>query len=411
MNQRKLFRTIERLTPENFQTNEELLLHVLKEIIAHETVNITGGRLWSLSPSKKSYILVKQLGDMGHIEERYSLRVSENPIFYEIGKHRSILTNETNPYLRKKGIHRYSGTGVGERFKIGDQRLYQYILALNSPSLNQELIDTMNIISSAVTSAMRNRNIAEQKRWLERDIDQAREIQRSILPAHEHDFGPFQLFGISLPERIVGGDFFDYLEIGTSNDRLGVVVGDAASKGLSAAIQALYISGALKMGASFETKINTIIKKVNNLIHHTFPDERFVTLFYTEIFDNKKGLCLYCNAGHNSPLYYSAVTNTITQLENTGPVLGLAPDQVFSTENINLHVNDIMLLYTDGITEAMNVNKEMFGEERLTEKLLEYRHLSAKEITQKILEDVQTYSAQAPFADDKTIVTIKRIGE
>jgi sigma-B regulation protein RsbU (phosphoserine phosphatase) len=411
MNQRKLFRTIERLTPENFKTNEELLLHVLQEIITHEAVKITGGRLWSLSPSKKSYILVRQIGDMTQIEERYSLRVSENPIFFEIGKHRTILTNETNSYLRKKGILRYSASGVGERYKLGDKRLYQYILALNSPSLNQELIDTMNIISSAVTSTMLNRNIAEQKRWLERDIDQAREIQRSILPEHELHFGPFQLFGVSLPERIVGGDFFDYLTIGMSDDRLGVVIGDAASKGLSAAIQALYISGALKMGASFETKINTMITKVNNLIHRTFPDERFVTLFYAELFNNKKGLCLFCNAGHNSPLYYSARTNTITQLENTGPVLGLAPDQRFSTENINLQVNDVVLLYTDGITEAMNATKEMFGEEHLTEKLMEYKHLTAKDITQKILEDVQIYSAQAPFADDKTIVTIKRISE
>ncbi len=409
MNQRKLFRTIEHLTQESFKSNDEMLIRVLEEIIHHENINITGGRVWTLTPSKKSYVLVGQNGDLSNIEDHFSLRISENPVFYEIGKQRSILANETNPYLRKKGITKYSATGVGERVQAGNQKLYQFILALNSPTLNQDLLDTMNIISSAVSSALRNRKISEQKKSLERDIDQAREIQRSILPAHEYTFGPYQLFGVSVAERIVGGDFFDYLAMSNLEDRLGVVVGDAASKGLPAAIQALYISGALRMGASFETKVSTIVKRLNNLVHHTFPDERFVTLFYLELINNKKGLALYCNAGHNSPFHYSSKTGTITQLDSTGPVLGLSPEQRYTTEAVNLSKGDILLIYTDGVTEAMNANKELFGEDRLAAKLLEYKDLSAKEITQKLFEDIQVYSAQGTYSDDKTIVMIKRV--
>jgi sigma-B regulation protein RsbU (phosphoserine phosphatase) len=222
-------------------------------------------------------------------------------------------------------------------------------------------------------------------------------------------FGDYELFGVSLPDRIVGGDFFDYLSVGDDSDRIGVVIGDVASKGLPAAIEALYISGALKMGAAFESKMTTLIKKINNLVDQTFADERFVTLFYAELLNNTNGLCLYTNAGHNAPMYYRAGTNTIELLENTGPVLGLAPDQKYQTENINMAKGDILLLYTDGIVEAADVNFKLYGEERLRQKLLQVKDFNPREITQAILEEVQVYSAQGSYSDDKTLVAVKRV--
>ena len=129
--------------------------------------------------------------------------------------------------------------------------MYHFIniyLAFNTDGDNPELFDTLNVVGSAVTAVLRERSALARTKQLEQDIDKARDIQRSILPEHEQKYGSFQMFGVSIPERVVGGDFFDYLPAGEEGERLGVAVGDAASKGLSAAVEALYVSGALKMG-------------------------------------------------------------------------------------------------------------------------------------------------------------------
>ncbi len=409
MNQRKLYHTIENLTPDGYEKDEELLGQLLEEIIKQENIELKGGRIWKLNPNTKSYTLIKQTGDIERIKEGYVIPIEEYPAFLEIAKRRSVAADETNMYLRRKGITKYSATGVGEKVKVNGMRLYPYVLAFNANNADERLLDTLNIISSAVSSAIKTKRSEAQTKLLEKDLDKAREIQRSILPEHEFHFGDYELFGISIADHIVGGDFFDYLPIGEDTDRLGVAIGDAASKGISAAVQALYISGALRMGVEYQTKITTLIKKISNLVYRVFPDERFITLFYAELFDNKNGLCIYANAGHNNPLYLNAATGQIQLLENTGPVLGLSPDQKYSTENINMKTGDILLLYTDGITEARNANFELYGEERLIQKLKDYKGLSAKEITEDILEEVQTFSAQGTYSDDKTLVTVKRV--
>jgi sigma-B regulation protein RsbU (phosphoserine phosphatase) len=108
---------------------------------------------------------------------------------------------------------------------------------------------------------------------------------------------------------------------------------------------------------------------------------------------------------------YKSDTKSVELLEVTGPALGLVADQRYSVENVNMKQGDILICYTDGITEATTSNFEFYGEDRLIRKLMELKDLSAKEITQSILEDVQIFSAQASYGDDKTIVTVKRIKE
>jgi sigma-B regulation protein RsbU (phosphoserine phosphatase) len=409
MNQRKLYRTIESLSPDRFDTSDELLTYLLDEIVKHEGMDIKGGRIWKLNPRKNSYALLKQIGDIERLPDGFSIRISEYPPVHEIARRRSIVREETHKYLRKKGIGGYAATGIGEKVKVRNAYLYPYLIAFNSDTKDDQILDTLNIISSAATSILKSKRIEAQTRLLEKDLDQAFKIQKSILPEHQFSFGNYELFGISLPDRIVGGDFFDYLSIGSDSDRVGVVIGDAASKGLSAAVQALYISGALKMGVAFETKMTTLIRKINNLVGQTFSDERFVTLFYAELLNNTNGLCLYTNAGHNAPMFYREATGTIELLENTGPVLGLAPDQKYQTENINFAKGDILLLYTDGIVEAVDVNFKLYGEERLKQKLLQAKDFPPREITEAILEEVQNFSAQGPYSDDKTLVAVKRM--
>ncbi|HUI30492.1 MAG TPA: PP2C family protein-serine/threonine phosphatase [Candidatus Acidoferrales bacterium] len=409
MNQRQLFHTIEKTASKDYRNDEELLLSVVREIIGSDEMRIKGGRIWKLVPRKNAYVLVKQIAKVKALPDDFMLKVSDYADFVKIGIQKTLLNTEQNQDLRSRGIEKYSATGVGEKVKVKGVPLYQYVLAFNTNGENPELFDALNVIGSAVTAVLRERNALARTKQLEQDIDKAREIQRSILPEHEQKYGSFEMFGVSVPERVVGGDFFDYLPSGEEGERLGVAVGDAASKGLSAAVEALYVSGALKMGVELQTNMASLVKKINNLVNWTFSDSRFVTLFYGEFTDGKSGLFLYVNAGHNPPIFYKRNKGEFSQLDPTGPALGVAPNARYRIGNVNFEKDDLLILYTDGITEATDINFSLYGEERLKRKISELVDSEPQKICYGIMEDVQRFSASSAYADDKTLVVIRRI--
>jgi len=408
MNQRQLHKTIESFDSKTFSTTEELLTHVLHQIVQHDTISIQGGRVWKLEAASNAYRLIAQVGSVEKIDTDYAVKVGEYRMFKMLAKHRTIVANETNTYLRSKGIIKYSATGVGSLTKVDGAELYQYVLSFNTNLNHEQVAPTLNIIGMAVTRMMRDRHIERKQAQLTKDLDKASEIQRSILPAHEMKFHNYEIFGISMADRVVGGDFFDYIR-DDEDDRLGVAVGDAASKGISAAVQALYVSGALKMGAGYQTKISSLIRKLNNLVHHAFSDDRFITLFYAELAKDKQGLCTYVNAGHCSPILYRAQTDSIDLLEATGNIVGPFPNQNYRSEGVMIGKGDILVIYTDGVSEAMDTQGDEFSEERIVLKLKELKKRSAKDIASLILQDVLAFSAHGKYSDDKTIVVVKRI--
>ena len=162
------------------------------------------------------------------------------------------------------------------------------------------------------------------------------------------------------------------------------------------------------MGITYGTKIAAVMSRVSKLINKTFAEEQFVTMFYAELSDDPKGLMLYSNAGHNSPMVYRADSNRIELLEATGQIMGPFPDGVYKVGNTHLTKNDVVVLYTDGVVEAVG-GGEMYGEPRLERKVSELAALSAKDLCKSLLDDVLQYSAASDDGDDKTIVVIKRV--
>ncbi len=408
MNQHRLYRTIELLGEQKFRTDDQLLVHILEEIIRNEEIPIRGGRIWKLEAAQGTYRLIHQEGEMDHIEKNFRLQIIDYPMFLQLPRKGTVVGTETNKYLLQKGIRLYSATGVGEKVPWKGHSLFQYVLAINADFMKQDMSYALNIIGNALTSALKNRKVEKRARELERDLDKARDIQKSILPEHELRFQNYELYGVSLPERIVGGDFFDYLHATDDKDRLGVVIGDAASKGLSAAAQALYVSGALRMGVEYQTKISTLIARINMLVNRTFSPEHFISLVYLELSTTEKGLVFYINAGHNNPILLRAKSNDVELLPATGQLIGPFPNERYRAEFTIMHKGDVLLLYTDGVSDASNENREMYGEKKLVEKLKEYRQRTPKEIAQLILEDVQKHNRLQDFSDDKTLVVIKR---
>ncbi len=409
MNQHRLHRTIESLTEKKFRTDDQLLNHVLASIIQNDEIPIRGGRIWKLDASAGTYRLVHQYGDVEPIKKNFGLRIANYPMFLQLARKQTIVANETDKYLRQRGIKLYSATGIGEKVPWKGHSLYPYVIGFNAEYMKQDEAYSLNIIGKVLTAALKNKRIEVKAAALEKDLDKAREIQRSILPEHEMRFHSYEMYGVSLPERIVGGDFFDYLQASGDKDRLGVVIGDAASKGLSAAAQALYVSGALRMAVEYQTKMDTFIGRINQLVNRTFTTEHFLSMVYLELMANDKGLIFYVNAGHSNPILLRDKTDEIELLPATGQILGPFPNEKYKTDFTFMKKGDIILLYTDGITDAANEKSEMYGEQRLIHVLKENRFRTPKEICQLILEDVQVHNKLVDYSDDKTVVVVKRV--
>jgi sigma-B regulation protein RsbU (phosphoserine phosphatase) len=409
MDQKKLIKTFDTIASGNFKTDADLLKYVLEQIVSKEQFNLNGGRLWKLDTSAAAYKLVFQTGNLTKIPENYMLSISENPILEKISKERTILADETDTTLLAKGIFRYSASGVGKKVNVNGKKYYEYLLAVNSDQIGEELRDTLNAVATVLTSKLRERYLTAIRKNLIKDIDKAKELQKSILPEHQYNFHFYEIFGVTIPAETVAGDFYDYLKIGEDEERLGIVVGDAASKGLAAAAEAMYISGAVRMASTFQVKISPMMFRLNQLVNKIFSDDKFVSLFYCELSIDKKGLCLYSNAGHNPPLFYKKSANSFFTLDSTGPLLGPAPNSKYETDSINFDKNDILVIYTDGVTESANNKYEFYGESRLSDIIKKNANLTSRDIAYAILDDVTKFSTgESKYQDDKTIVVIKR---
>lgn len=408
MDQHKLYRTIQILAETPFRTEDQLVSHVLESIVKSDQMAIRGGRIWKLEVTTGTYRLIHQSGDMPAIDKNFRIKVQDYPPFQQLSKKSTIVSRESNQYLVHKGIKMFSATGVGEKLQWKNLTLYQYVIGITATYVRQEMTFALNIISTALTSVLKNRKAETKARLLEADLDKAREIQKSILPAHELKFHNYDLYGVSLPDRVVGGDFFDYLKATGDNERLGVVIGDAASKGLSAASQALYVSGALRMGVEYQTKIGSLLTRLNALVNRAFTSEHFISMVYAELNASDRGLVIYVNAGHSAPLILRAGSNDVERLPATGQIVGPFPREIYHSDFTILNRGDIMLLYTDGIVEASTERGEMFGEGRLIHALRQHRKKTPRELCAQILEEVQVHSRMTDYSDDKTIVVIKR---
>lgn len=408
MNQRQLRKTIASFSARKFDSTTELLRHVITQIVEYAGIDITGGRAWRLSASDFSYELIGQVGSVQQIKDHYKLRADKYALFTLLPRQRTVVLKETDTYLRKQGIIKYSATGVGDIVRVNGTPLYQYVLSFNTNLNKDEIAPTLDIIGMTVSSMISSQHNERKSSAYRKDLDKAREIQQSILPNRSRRFAGYEIHGISLAEKIVGGDFFDYIE-NEEGDRLAVVVGDAASKGMPAAVQALYVSGALRMGIGFQTKLTSLIQRVNRLVHRMFPAERFLSLFVAELTDDTKGICLYINCGHPRPIIYHESTHTVEMLDATGTIIGPFPDQKFRRESAVLGQGDVMVLYTDGLIEAMDARENQYTEKRLSQDVAALHMRPAQEIAHMIMDRVQTFGARGKNQDDKTLVVIKRL--
>jgi sigma-B regulation protein RsbU (phosphoserine phosphatase) len=260
-----------------------------------------------------------------------------------------------------------------------------------------------NLIIERRTAAEKDRYRRELERR-EYEMETARRIQRSFLPESPPQVAGFELAALSLPAWEVGGDFYDFISI--SQDKWGLVIADVSGKGVPAALFMALSRTLVRAHAVGNPTASEAIKRANSLIAQDAKSGMFVTLFYA-VLDSKRRSLNYVNAGHNPPLLLKGSAGGVILLEAKGIALGVMDDIDLEEGDLELASNDTVILYTDGVTEAINEKEEQFGRERLMQVIAQSADLPARDLIDKIKEEVTAFAKGQPQFDDFTLVVLK----
>jgi len=246
--------------------------------------------------------------------------------------------------------------------------------------------------------------VVEQEK-LRRDLDLAAEVQRRLLPEKPPQSDAAQFAAMSLPARTVGGDYYDFLPVG--DKQLGIALADVAGKGVAAALVMSVVQASLRMvAADGVTSLPLLAARVNRFLKTSTGSGSYATFFYAQL-DEEKKLLRYVNAGHNPPYLVRAIAADIEELKTGGMVIGLFPQAVYEEGSVQLREGDVLVAFTDGVTEALNPAEEEYGEERLQALLREVAHLPAPEISTRIAAALREWIRDAAQYDDLTFLVMK----
>jgi sigma-B regulation protein RsbU (phosphoserine phosphatase) len=251
---------------------------------------------------------------------------------------------------------------------------------------------------------VKEREAREANDRIIKQLHTARGIQQNLLPQKDPTFEPFEISGSARPCRQVGGDYFDFIDLGPN--RLGLVIADVSGTGFSAAILMSYLSGLILPEMLRESDLAELTARLNDRVHKKSGPEVFIS-FFVGIVDREKEIITYANAGHNPPFLLDSQGRAQT-LDGTGICLGMLSGMKYETRTVPLQPGNLLCLYTDGVTEAMNCIREQFGEERLVAVLRENAGRPAHDIIAKIHEAVSRFTENSPPDDDITLVILKR---
>ena len=273
-----------------------------------------------------------------------------------------------------------------------------------------EFGDLAGIFNDMTRAVKQGQEDALARERLTREMETAREIQERLLPDSAPHLTGFEVTGTSIPSREVGGDYFDFIVQGP--DRMGVAVGDVSGKGMPAALLMSNLQASLHGQVIHPSSVADVVSRVNDLIVRSTDPHMFATFFYG-VLDTAAGTLTSVNAGHNPPMVLRA-DGTVEELRKGGLLLGMVEDVEYVQEEVTLAPGEVVVLYTDGITEAVGPSAEeddpdaMFGEDQLEDVVRRHAHLPAVGIKEAILAAVAEHTAGVAQSDDITLVVIRR---
>lgn len=306
------------------------------------------------------------------------------------------------------GYYREAGFAVLVPMRIQDET--KGILAIGSKisgaafdEADLEFLKTLGNQAMATLESARLFEETLEKQRMEEELALARSMQQGLLPSRLPDLKGFDVCGMNVPSREVGGDYYDVIPVG--ENVYGITIADVSGKGAGAALLMSNLQASMHALTTAGLGIEEMIYRVNNLIHRNTALDKYITLFYGQL-NTETNTFTFCNAGHNPP-YRVSTDGKAEELLAGGIVIGMIPDRTFETAAIELKPGDCIVMFTDGITEAFNDEDEEFGETRVIELMQSHPGRTAKEMLDTIVGEVQKFSEGSPQADDITILVLK----
>jgi sigma-B regulation protein RsbU (phosphoserine phosphatase) len=250
---------------------------------------------------------------------------------------------------------------------------------------------------------------ANEKKRLDHDLQIARDIQRILLPSESPSVSGFEINGLNVPARQVSGDYFDYIKI--DDERLGVAIADVSGKGVPASLIMAICRSVLRSQAIGNPSPADVLQKVNRQLYPDIKEDMFISTAYL-VLDHARGGVTLARAGHDAPLLYQQKTQTITPLKTPGMVVGIDSGNVFDrlTKDVAVELGpgDCILLYTDGITEALDNEGNEFGLERTIQSFRTSAKEGAQTIVTRLIDDLRNFVGSTPQNDDITLIAIRK---
>ena len=350
-----------------------------------------------------------RVGEVGEI------RVSRNVMDEVVIRGKSVLTSDAQHDPRfASGTMVLQGIRSVLAVPLGVSEKVFGIIYADSPMaegrFTEDHLKLLTTLASVAAIRVENARLTEarfQQERLERELQLAMEIQQRFQPTASPQVPGYEFQGISFPCYEIGGDYYDFIQ--RDDGRLVIALGDVSGKGTAAALLMSSLHAAIHAQTGSHDTIVETISAVNKYLAENIPPNRFVTLFYAEL-DPASGAVSFLNAGHNPPLIVHAA-GTVEQLASGGLPLGIKADADYREGRTHMQLGDVLVIYSDGVTEAASPNGEEFGPTRLYEVVSRNVDASAAGIRDRIESALTKFSQGTKAADDITLVIVKRQAE
>jgi phosphoserine phosphatase RsbU/P len=379
----------------------------LFEVILDLAIKSVGARRGMLATADNGQLTVRAFRGEG-------LRVSEAVRDRVLNTRASVLVDDVHADEVWKASHTIVAQAVRRLMAVPLQTKDEVIglIYVDSNDLlrrfTAEDLNLLTVMANVAAIRIENARLVEveqAERVLTKEIEQAADIQRNLLPREAPRFDSLDVAGLSIPCRSVGGDYFDYLTL--PGNRLGVIVGDVAGKGMAAALLMSSLQARVQVLSEDADDLGQFLTRLNRSVSATCPVNRFIT-FFIAVIDPASGSFTYANAGHNPP-YLVRADGRLESLKGGGPVLGVLKSMQYGAYQGALAHGDMIVMYSDGATEAVSAEGEEFGEERMEAALRQTAGMTAGEVLSLLQQRLEQFMGVAPSADDLTLVAVRRV--
>lgn len=345
--------------------------------------------------------------------EDRQVRISQSIIQEVIGRGQAVLTSDAQQDERFRGQQSIVLSGIRSVMAV-PLSIHQQVIGMiyvDSPmSVNVFTEDDLRLLTTIASVAaikIENVRLLEQRIENERikqQLNSARDIQFRLLPVNPPPIPHYDMTGISFPCYEVGGDYYDFIK--QSDHRLIISLGDVSGKGMDAAILMSSLHATIRAQAETSQTVAELVSRVNHYLYQSTPSNKFVTLFCGQL-DAEKHVLRYTNAGHNPPILVRR-RGEIIDLEMGGLPVGIAQSVDYEEGVVEFEPGDVLIIYSDGISEALNQQEEEFTRDRLIEIVREHPENSASQLRDRVDESLLHFMGTASPVDDMTLVIVKR---